>query len=226
MRVTIVQVLRCIQHYANHLNGFKEAVQPLQRITYREDHESVELADDEKAIDERRAEEELEVLGSIGFKNAKEPYLKYPEAISKIDQMCKDLCQKLYVGEHAHLLVGTDKIPAYLSVFLDKMKRQAEEFKINQVRQLRVSAQKFQDLCSQLPYSVFAYLKTVFSHKIEQEISALEQEYDNKRVIATELKQRHLHMFRPNLENPANKQATEDLNKAEIARSDDLKEVR
>lgn len=100
-------------------------------MTYREDNESLDLAEDEKAIDDKRAEEELEVLGSIGFKNAKEPYMKYPEAISKIDEMCKQLCQKLYVGEHAHLLVGNDKIPAYLSIFLEKMKRQAEEFKIN-----------------------------------------------------------------------------------------------
>ena len=32
-------------------------------------------------------------------------------------------------------------------------------------------------------------------------------------------------MFRPNLENPANKQATEDLNLAEGKRSDELKDV-
>jgi hypothetical protein len=61
--------------------------------------------------------------------------------------MCKDLCQKLYTGENAPYLVGPDKIPEYLSIFLEKMKRQAEEFKINQVRQLRTSALKFQELC-------------------------------------------------------------------------------
>jgi hypothetical protein len=32
-------------------------------------------------------------------------------------------------------------------------------------------------------------------------------------------------MFRPNLENPANKKSTEDLNHAEHARSEKLKEV-
>lgn len=57
----------------------------MPRITYKEDSESLDLAEDEKAIDDKRMEEELEVLGSIGFKNAKEPYLKYPEAIGKID---------------------------------------------------------------------------------------------------------------------------------------------
>jgi len=105
------------------MNGLKEALPPVPRITYREDNESLDLTEEEKAIDDKRIEEELEVLGSIGFKNAKEPYMKYPEAIGKIDQMCKDLCQKLYVGENAHYLVGTDKIPVYLSLFLEKMKR-------------------------------------------------------------------------------------------------------
>lgn len=123
IRVCFVKILRCIVHYANHLGGIKDPVEPLKRISYREDVESIELTEEEKAIDEKRAEEELEVLGSIGFKNAKEPYIKYPEAIGKIDQMCKDLCQKLYTGENAVYLVGPDKIPEYLTIFLEKMKR-------------------------------------------------------------------------------------------------------
>jgi hypothetical protein len=32
-------------------------------------------------------------------------------------------------------------------------------------------------------------------------------------------------MFRPNLENPSNKQATADLNMAELKRSDELKDL-
>lgn len=32
-------------------------------------------------------------------------------------------------------------------------------------------------------------------------------------------------MFRPNLENPANKKSTEELNNREIKRSDDIKET-
>ena len=123
IRVTIVQILRCIQHYGGHMQGLKEQLAAIPRITYREDQDSLELTEEEKALDEKRVDEELEVLGSIGFKNAKQPYFKYPEAIGKIDQMCKDLCQKLYTGENAHYLVGNDKIPVYLTVFLEKMKR-------------------------------------------------------------------------------------------------------
>lgn len=37
LRVTVVQILRCMMHYSNHLAGFKNDMEPLQRITYRED---------------------------------------------------------------------------------------------------------------------------------------------------------------------------------------------
>ena len=40
----------------------------------------------------KRQDEELEVLGPIGFKNASEPYVKFPEAIVGIETMCKELC--------------------------------------------------------------------------------------------------------------------------------------
>lgn len=66
--------------------------------------------------------------------------MKFPEAIAKIDSTCKELCTKLYTGENAKYLVGTDKIPEYLSVFLEHMKRQSDEFRINCVRQLRFAA--------------------------------------------------------------------------------------
>lgn len=197
----------------------------MPRITYREDQEALEMQEAEKLLDEKRCEEELEILGSIGFKNAKEPYLKYPEAIAKIDQMCKDLCQKLYTGENAHFLVGPDKIPAYLTIFLEKMKRQAEEFKINQVRQLRTSAERFQEMCSSVPYSVFAYLKTVYTHKIESDVRSKETAYDRQKAALFQKKEENLRMFRPNLSNPANKQATADLNQAENDRSQQFKDV-
>jgi hypothetical protein len=123
IRITLVQSLRSIQHYSLHLGGFKEEVKELERISYREDHEGIELDEAEKALDEKRLEEELEILGPIGYKNAKEPYVRFPEAIDQIDQMCKDICQKLYVGDNVKYLEGNDKIPHYLSVFLEPMKK-------------------------------------------------------------------------------------------------------
>lgn len=114
IRKTLVQVIRCICHYSSHLDGFKEDPKQLPRITYLEDKQAIELQDSEKTIDDKRAEEELEALGSIGFKNAKEPYQKFNDAIKAIDSKCKELCQKLYTGENLKFLQGTDKIPEYL----------------------------------------------------------------------------------------------------------------
>jgi hypothetical protein len=74
------------------LGGFEKPVDELQRISYSEEKEGIELDEEEKALDDKRIDEELEVLGSIGFKNAKEPYVKFPDAISKVDDMCKQLC--------------------------------------------------------------------------------------------------------------------------------------
>jgi len=92
IRITLVQALRCIRHYSNHLGGFEKPVDELGRMTYNEDKEGLELDDEDKATDDKRAEEELEVLGAIGFKNAKEPYVKFPDAIAKVDEMCRTLC--------------------------------------------------------------------------------------------------------------------------------------
>jgi hypothetical protein len=74
------------------MGGFEKPVDDLVRITYNEEKEGLELDEEEKATDDKRADEELEVLGAIGFKNAKEPYFKFPDAIAKVDDMCKTLC--------------------------------------------------------------------------------------------------------------------------------------
>lgn len=93
--------------------------------------------------------------------------MKFPEAISKVDDMCKTLCQQLYTGENAKYLEGTEKIPRYLSIFLEKMRKQAEEFKIQQVRLLRMSAGRLQELAAEIPKCVFNYLKVRFTAKID-----------------------------------------------------------
>jgi hypothetical protein len=90
--MTLVQLLRCIRHYGSHLNGFAAPVEELGRISYNEDKPTITIDEEEKGQDVRQAEEEMEALGAIGFKNAKEPYMKFPEAIAKVDDMCKLLC--------------------------------------------------------------------------------------------------------------------------------------
>ena len=80
----------------------------------------------------------------------------------KIGDTCKQLVTQLYTGENAKYLVGEQKIPEYLTIFLANMGRQVEEFKINCVRQLRMSTEKLTDLCLTIPKSVFHYLQFKF----------------------------------------------------------------
>ena len=74
-------------HYGKHLGGFKAVdgnvnfPDDLPRISYLEDQESIELQQSETEIDETRMADELEHLGPIGFKNSKEEYHKFPDAI-------------------------------------------------------------------------------------------------------------------------------------------------
>lgn len=124
-RVTLVSLLRMMIHYGKHLGGFKPESTPedFPRISYLETQESIELQESEQEVDKTRMTDELENLGPIGFKNSKEEYLKFPEAIQQIDKTCKELVTKLYTGENAKYLVGDQKIPEYLTLFLANMHR-------------------------------------------------------------------------------------------------------
>lgn len=66
----------------------------------------------------------------------------------------------------------------------------------------------------------------MYSGKIEQLVGSHQKQFDTYKANDNQTKEQHLRLFRPNLENPANKTMTEELNKKEIARSDKLKEVR
>jgi hypothetical protein len=75
-----------------------------------------------------------------------------------LEKQSKEICPKLYTLENAKFLVGPEKIPEYLSLFFEGMRRQAEEFRISCVRLLRMSELRLVDLCQIVPKSVFGYL--------------------------------------------------------------------
>jgi len=156
IRVTLVSLIRCFIHYGTHLTGFVKEPKQLVRITYLEKQGEIELQPEEQGqVDEKRKEEELENLGAIGFKNVSQAYLKFNETVAQIEKQSKELCPKLYTGENAKFLVGADKIPEYLSAFLEGMKKQAEEFRISCVRLLRNSALQLVEMCQLVPRAVF-----------------------------------------------------------------------
>lgn len=143
----------------------------------------------------------------------------------EIDKTCKDLVTKLYTGDNAKHLVGDDKIPEYLSIFLENMHRQVEEFKISCVRQLRMSSERLIAICQEVPRSVFYYLQFKYANLTLSAVGKETDQFTVKQKADKATKDEHLRQFRPNLENPANKQATAELNDAELARSATMKEL-
>lgn len=132
---------------------------------------------------------------------------------------------KLYVGDNAKHLVGDQKIPEYLSIFLANMHRQVEEFKINSVRQLRMSSERLIELCQQCPGAVFHYLQQKYESLTLVAEERVETDFDKQQELDKAQKKEHLRLFRPNLENPENKEATRQLNEEEQERSQNMNEV-
>ena len=93
------------------------------------------------------------------------------------------------------------------------------------MRQLRTSAARFEGMACQVPNAVFGYLKIVYTNEIEKRVKDLQSNYDAYRREDDLTKESHLRQFRPNLENPANKDATAALNKKEHERTEKLKDV-
>ena len=92
------------------------------------------------------------------------------------------------------------------------MHKQVEEFKINSVRQLRMSCERLTETCQRVPSSVFYYLQFKFETIILTESFNVKNEFDQNLKNDKDTKDDHLRLFRPNLENPANKDMTKELN--------------
>lgn len=220
-------MIRCIQHTGDHLGAFVDDPKPipLERVTHLESKEELDIGEDEKELDEKRRDEELEHLGTIGYKNASASSLKFNDAVSEIEKQSKELCQKLYTGDNAKYLTGNDKIPDYLQAYLESMKRQAEEFRINTIRELRESCLSLLSLCEILPKAVFSFLETRFSFTIQNSLQTSEEKYAGFKEEDGEIRGLHLRQFRPNLENPNNHHELLRLNTAEKDRSEKYLDV-
>lgn len=135
--------------------------------------------------------------------------------IAVIEKSSKDLCGKLYTGEIAKFLVGPEKIPEYLTNFIEGMRRQAEDFRLGSVRQLREASSNLVKVCQIVPQAVFQYLNRKYINLIIKSMDAEERKFRKAKQEDDDRKEKHLKYFRPNLENPANKLATQELNQKE-----------
>ena len=150
----------------------------MPRITQLESAAELDLQEGETDGDAERIKAEIATLGTIGNIKEGQDYKRFPDAIQQIDATCRELVGKLYTGENAKHLVGDQKIPEYLSIFLANMHRQVEEFKINSVRQLRMTSERLVQLGQQVPGSVFHYLQQKYTSLTLVKKEKIEADFD------------------------------------------------
>ena len=67
---------------------------------------------------------------------------------------------------------------------------------------------------------MFGYLYLKYTAIVTKTLGAEEKQFRQTEKADDEQKERHLKLFRPNLENPANKQLTMELNQKESVRTE------
>lgn len=106
------------------------------------------------------------------------------------------------------------------------MKSQAEGFRLGCVRDLRTSSERLLVICELVPKSVFLNLRTRFSCSLGEKLANVEKQFLRLKRDDQETKDKHLRLFRPNLENPSNKAETDQLNEKEHKRNEEFIDVR
>ena len=216
----MIQFLRCGVHYGKYLDGLSKEPVELPKITLREDKEKLELTEEEEEGYEIRAKGELVPLGIIGtFASAAEGK-GFKSKVDDIKKIAIETTQSAYQGDDAKWLVGNDKIPEFLSKYLEKANKEAENFRINCVRYLRTTCIDLVNLCEKIPESIFSYITLTFTNKIESIISKEEQEYLTFESISFEEKEKNKVLLKFTLSDPANEDAMAKLNKEESERAE------
>jgi len=217
VRKNLMALRSCIVRYANHIDAIKKdcPVEAMPRITFLEERLGIALTSKETDEDNKRKEEELELLGPLYYqKDAK----KFTEWILDIENNIKLEAQKLYTDKNAKFLTGTDKIPDYLRTYLDGTRRQMEEFRNSSCRTLRESCLKLSELAEKINEMVFgSILKRYLAFSTCQYLNKNDA-FDQIARQMESLKEKHVQLLRPNLSNPACREEFENLNKKEKER--------
>ena len=75
-----------------------------------------------------------------------------------------------------------------------------------------MASEKLVELCQRLPSSIFMYLQQKYESITLSQIETCSTSFQGKAGEDKVAKEEHLRLFRPNLENPANKEMTKELN--------------
>lgn len=94
---------------------------------------------------------------------------KFSQQIEDIEKVMKEEAQKLYVGDKAKYLTGADKIPDFLRDYIANMKKNAESFRLNSIRDLRASCAHLVELSERITRNVIQGLTSFYGDKRRKE---------------------------------------------------------
>lgn len=94
------------------------------------------MGEEEAAQDEEQQKKELECLGEMADAGNGNIAEKFNPAVEQIRKAAIESAQSIYQGDDAKWLEGNDKIPAYLTKYLEQTAKNAEEFRKSSIRDL------------------------------------------------------------------------------------------
>lgn len=101
-------------------------------------------------------------MGPLYFqKDAK----KFSDWVLEIEKVIKEEAQRIYAGDKAKYLNGADRIPDYLRAYIENMRRNVEDFKIQSIRDLRNSCEEFSELAPKVSEMMFGSIELKFIFK-------------------------------------------------------------
>ncbi len=110
----------------------------------------------------------------------------------------------MYTGENTSLLVGPERLPEYFVAYLEHVRSQAHEFRLNCIRSMREVALNLLELCeTEVPQAVFGHLAMKYTIRINTNKVKKTDQFEHEREKQAHLKKEHLRMLRPDLANPS-----------------------
>lgn len=192
----------CIVRYAKHM----EAIVPnckarsMPRITRIEGVADALITVEEEEEDKKRQQEELQQLGPLSEQKDDKVFIKFIEDIEKI---IGDEARTIYTGDKAKYITGNDRLPDFLRLYIQNMKRNAQAFRQDSIRSLRESSNRFAQLASAITELFFSSIhnyytgsQTSLGSSRKNQIDKLVHDHSNLRAI-------NLQKLRPNLSHPS-----------------------
>jgi hypothetical protein len=134
----------------------------MPRISYLETKFDTVLEPESMDLDRKNIEEDLEGMGPLFFqKDGK----RFSEWVTEIEKVIKEEAQRIYAGEKAKYLTGADKCPEYLRAYIDNMRRNLDEFKIQSIRDLRNSCEELSALAPRISEMMFGAIEMKYTDK-------------------------------------------------------------